>query len=192
MQINIALSGTTPLLLKNGQTANPDHPATREIGTITRKAKKTEDDRLRISELEFYAALYLNGGPGLVYPTGNVRKCLIDAGKITKQGTQVGRALSFSTLDVPLQHDGPDDPKELFAEDRFKDYRPVGIGQKRTMRMRPRFGTWALELSGILMEDVMDLDDLRRIGDRAGQAIGLGDNRINGHGRFAFDVTVES
>jgi hypothetical protein len=192
MQILLTLTGRTPLLLKNGQTANPDHPATREIATITGKRKKTGDDRLRIAELEWYAALYINGGPGLVYPTANVRKCLINAGKITKQGAQVTRAISFSELEVPLVHDGPDDPKALYADERFHDYRPVGIGAKRTMRMRPRFGTWLVELDGVLLEDVMDLDDLRRIGARAGQAEGLGDNRVNGFGRFAFDVEVAS
>ena len=35
----------------------------------------------------------------------------------------------------------------------------------------------------------MDLDTFERITERAGRAVGLGDNRVNGYGRFK--ATVE-
>jgi hypothetical protein len=34
----------------------------------------------------------------------------------------------------------------------------------------------------------MDVTDLRRIAELAGRAVGLGDNRINGFGRFSVEL----
>jgi hypothetical protein len=56
------------------------------------------------------------------------------------------------------------------------------------MRVRPCFPRWALVADAILLESVMDVDDLRRVADLAGKAEGLGDNRINGYGRFSVKV----
>src|SRR5262245_38210025 len=120
MEIQLLLMGRTPLVLKNGETINPDHPATVEIAAITGKRKKTADDRLRIAELEWHAALYRDADKRLSYPTANVRKCLIEAGKITKQGKDVERSVSFAELFVPLGYEGPRDVKALYADEAFK------------------------------------------------------------------------
>ena len=121
-------------------------------------------------------------------PTGNIRKAFINAGKISKQGTQVGRALNFTSLNAPLVIDGPDDIDALFKDPAFHNRSAVGVGGKRVMRVRPQFMTWAVAADALLLEDVMDLADLERVAGRAGLAEGLGDNRINGYGRFAVTI----
>lgn len=187
MEIKLELTGTSPLLMHNISLADPDNPVVREIQTYTSKRKKTEDDRRAIERLEWFGGLYVEGGR-IVMPTGNIRKCFIQAGKISKQGTQVTRALQFADMVVPLVYDGPEDPKELFKLPEFHDRAAVGISGKRTMRVRPKFPRWALVAEAMLLESVMDLDDLRRVAELAGKAEGLGDNRVNGFGRFAVKV----
>jgi len=187
MEIKLEITGVSPLLMHNIALADPDNPIVREIATYTSKRKKTEDDRRAIERLEWFGGLYVEDGR-IVVPTANIRRCLVEAGKITRQGTQVARAIQFTEMSVPLIYDGPSDPKELFQLPQFHDRSAVGISGKRTMRVRPKFPTWALVADAILLESVMDADDFRRVAEMAGKAIGLGDNRINGFGRFSVRV----
>lgn len=187
MDIKLEITGTSPMLMHNISLADPDNPIVREIQTYTGKRKKTEDDRRAIERLEWFGGLYVEDGR-IVMPTGNIRKSFIQAGKISKQGTQVTRALQFTEMNVPLSYDGPDDPKELFKLAEFHDRAAVGISGKRTMRVRPKFPRWALVADAILLESVMDIQDLERVAELAGKAEGLGDNRVNGFGRFAVKI----
>lgn len=189
MDIKLELTGVTPLLCHNIALADPDNEFVRQIATYTAKRKKTDDDRRAIERLEWYGGLYVeNGRP--VIPTGNIRKAIVQAGKISKQGTQIARALTFADMHAPIAHDGPDDLDTLFADKSFHNRAAVGISGKRTMRVRPQFPRWVVVANAFLLEDVMDPDDLSRIAARAGQAEGLGDNRINGYGRFTVRVVA--
>jgi len=187
MDIKIEITGTTPLLCHSISLADPDNPFAKEIATYTAKRKKTEDDRRAIERLEWFGGLYVEDGR-VVIPTANIRKSFIDAGKISKQGSQVSRALNFTGLNVPIVHGGPTEINQLYADASYSDRAAVGISGKRVMRVRPKFPRWALVATAYLLEDVMDPEDLRRIALRAGLAIGLGDNRTNGFGRFTVDV----
>ena len=187
MDIRLELTGTSPMLMHNINLADPDNEFTREIKTYTDKRKKTEDDRRAIERLEWFGGLYTANGQ-IVMPTGNIRKSFINAGKISKQGTQVTRSLQFTDLHVPVAYDGPEDLDLLFKDPAFSNRAAVGISGKRTMRVRPQFNTWAIVADALLLEDVMDIDDLERVARRAGLAEGLGDNRVNGYGRFTVRV----
>jgi hypothetical protein len=187
MNITLELTGTMPMLMHNIALADPDNPIVQEISTFTSKRKKTEDDRRAIERLEWFGGLYVQDGR-VVLPTANIRRCLVEAGKVTKQGTQITRALSFGELYVPLAYEGPSSVEELFKLPQFHDRAAVGIQGKRPMRVRPKFPTWAVVASAVLLESVMDIDDLRRVTALAGQAIGIGDNRVNGYGRFSAQI----
>jgi hypothetical protein len=189
LDIRVELTGVTPLLCHNISLADPDNPIVVEIKSYTDKRKKTEDDRRAIERLEWFGGLYVdNGRP--VMPTGNIRKSFIQAGKISKQGLMVSRALQFTSLNVPIAYDGPDDIETLHKDQAFSNRSAVGISGKRTMRVRPQFPTWAVVADALLLDDVMDIGDLARVAARAGAAEGLGDNRVNGYGRFT--VRIES
>lgn len=187
MDIRLEITGRSPMLMHNIQLVDPDNPFVREIATYTSKRKKTEDDRREIERLEWFGGLYVEDGH-VVLPTGNIRKSFINAGKVTKQGTQVTRALNFIDLNVSLTYDGPEDIDILFKDSAFHNRAAVGVGNKRVMRVRPQFPTWAVVADAFLLEDVMDLSDLELVAKRAGLAEGIGDNRVNGYGRF--DVKV--
>jgi hypothetical protein len=189
MRITNELTGTSPMLMHNAQLADPDHPLVREIANITGKRTKTEEDRREISRLEWYGGLYLFPGiDGPALPTANIRRCLVEAGKITRNGKDVTRAVTFADLAVPLVYDGPRDPAQLYARPEFSNRASVKIGTSRTMRVRPQFIKWAAVAEAELVDTVLDLADLRLIAERAGIAEGMGDNRVNGYGRFVATV----
>lgn len=195
MRVTVQLRGTSPILMHNPQMIDPECPINREIGLITAKRKKTDEDRAKLEKLEWYGGIYTstNGhGTIVTQPTAKVRKCLINAARISKQGKMVERALSFGELDVPLIYDGPKDIDELFKESRFHSRLPVGIGGKRVMRVRPKFLPWSLDVSGLFVEDAgLNFDEFEKIVELAGIVEGIGDNRVNGYGRFTGKVVAQ-
>ena len=121
----------------------------------------------------------------VVQPTSKPRKCIINAAKISKLGKSIERALSFKALNVPLIYDGPKKIDEIFADSQFHSRLSVGIGGKRVMRVRPKFFPWTLRIDGLFIEDAgLNFDEFERIVELAGLVEGIGDNRVNGYGRF--------
>jgi len=188
MHFRMHLEGTTALLMHNPRMVDPNYELNRKIKELTKKKKKTDDDLHNIEWLEWLGGLYtagLNGEQRLVQPTSKVRKCFIEAARITKEGKQVERALSFPDLENDLAYDGPRELKELFATGRHISRLPVVVSQKRIMRARPSFLPWKMSPRGILIPDAgLNPEDFERIAVLGGEAIGIGDNRINGYGRF--------
>jgi hypothetical protein len=184
MKIVIEVTGTSPLLCHNPRMVDPEFELNRQIKALTAKRKRTDEDMRQIERLEWYGGLYEENGI-IIQPTSKVRKCIIGAAKISKLGKTIERALSFSALNVPLIHDGPKDIDAMFADKRFHSRLSVGIGGKRVMRVRPQFFPWALRVSGLFVEDAgINYDDFVRIVELAGVVEGIGDNRVNGYGRF--------
>lgn len=198
MNITITVKGISPLLMHNPRMADPDFEISREISKITGKTKKTEEDRREIERLEWYGGLYAetngNGVPQVVQPTSKLRKCIIDAARNYKLGKKVEQALLFDGLYVPLAYDGPRDIDKLWESQLYISRLSVGIGtggsKKRIMRVRPQFFPWGMAVSGIFLPEVMDPSDIKRCVEVAGRAIGIGDNRVNGYGRFTAEVSL--
>lgn len=195
MRISISLEGTSPLLMHNPQMVDPEFEINRQIKALTSKRKKTDDDLRQIEKLEWYGGIYLaqNGhGPEVVQPTSKIRKCLINTAKISKLGKSFERALSFTAMNVPLTYDGPKDIDKLWADVRFRSRLSVGLnGTKRVMRCRPQFFPWSMTVGGIFVEDAgLNFDELERVVELAGIVEGIGDNRVNGYGRFIGKVMV--
>jgi hypothetical protein len=188
MNVEIRLLGTTPLLQHNPRLMDPDDEVTRAIKALTQKRKKTDHDHAEIARLEWYGGLHTGEHDGVecvVMPTAKVRKSFIDAGKVLKLGKAVERALKLKVLHVPLAHDGPRDLKELGELPHFRSRLPVVVCGKRVMRVRPQFLPWGAVAPFFFVEDAgLNFDELVRIGDLAGTAAGLGDNRANGYGAF--------
>jgi len=184
MKVAIEIKGTSPLLMHNPRMVDPDFELNREIKQLTGKRKKTDEDLRRIEMLEWHGGLYEENGV-VVQPTSKLRKCLINTGRMSKIGKAVERALSFSALNVPLQYEGPKKIEEIFADKRFHSRLSVGVGQKRVMRVRPQFFPWAMRVEGLFVEDAgLNFDEFERLVEMSGVVEGIGDNRVNGYGRF--------
>lgn len=189
MKIQISLEGTSPLLMHNPQMVDPEFDLNVKIKELTAKRKKTTEDLRAIEKLEWHGGLYSENGL-VTQPTSKVRKCLINTAKISKMGKTVERALAFNSLNVPLVYDGPKDIDKLFADKRFTSRLSVRIGNKRIMRVRPAFATWKLIVDGIFIDDAgLNMNELVNIVEMSGLVEGIGDNRVNGYGRFIGKVT---
>lgn len=184
MEVTLQLTGTSPLLMHNPRMVDPEFSITREIKAIAAIRRKTDEHLRQMEKLEWYGGLYEENGV-VVQPTSKVRKCLINAGRISKRGKDVERALTMTQLNVPLDYNGPKKIDDLFADPRYHSRLSVGIGQKRVMRVRPSFFPWGLTVPAIFIEDAgLNYDELERIVGLAGLVEGIGDNRVNGYGKF--------
>jgi len=194
-QIRFVIRGTSPLLCHNPQMVDPECEINREIKSYTSKRKKTDDDMKQIERLEWYGGIYtgeVSGKVTVTQPTSKLRKCLVNAARISKQGKQIERAIITTALNVELLYDDagrlPDLTAELDRLQRDTAYNSrlsVGIGNKRVMRVRPQFNRWAMVVPAVFLPNAgLNPDELQAIFDLAGSAERIGDNRVKGYGAF--------
>jgi hypothetical protein len=171
--------------MHNVALSDPNNKFARAIAELTSKSDKTREDHQEIARLEFVGSLYL-GAKGPMIPAPNMKKCLVQAAKVRKEGKTIERGLLPTAMEIPLMYDGPRTPEEMWSyKDGFFQYlSPVSVGRAKVQRMRPRFVSWALVSEWELLTDVIDFAKLQRIAKEAGLIEGLGDGRTLGFGRF--------
>lgn len=179
MQLIIKLTGQRPLLMHNGRLANPMDKYTREISTISGKRSKTDEDRLRMLNIEARGGCWETDEGQLGIPNAAVWRSLYNAATAYKRGEDLKRGLAAADVTVPLFINGEPIMCDDFLSDFDNiDYRSVKVQKARTMRARPRVPEgWESEHLFTLLDDVMDLKDMQPIVERAGRLVGLGDWR---------------
>jgi hypothetical protein len=186
-RFRLTLTGVKPLLMHNARLADPLDPLTRAIKKITGKRKLTDDDHEEKARLEHAASLYMDDDLGPYIPGENISRCLVDAARFTKRGKDVERTLFISTDVCPLAYKGPRDAEGLYADANFRFRRVVNVGTsgtpRRVVRVRPRFGTWAVDCEGMINLDIIDFRTLEEIVQTAEVLVGMGDWRPR-YGRF--------
>lgn len=194
--MKLELTGLTPLMMHNDRLVDPDDFYTKSIKVITdKRTNKTDEDRLEVARLEFAGGLYHHADTdGPYIPTANVKRCIQEAAKVTRNGKDVVRAFFPEGERVRLEYDGPRDIPSLWGvngDSPFVDRRAVGVGAKKVMRVRPIFPNWSLSIEFELDDQVMDVDDFLRIASTAGRREGLGDFRPGKSGVYGqFNVEV--
>lgn len=169
-QLQFRLVGKSPLLLHNGQMANPLNKFVRELNTLTKKGRGIKEEAVleEIAQLEFLGSLYTSddviGIPGNVIFT-----VLRNGARKFKQGKTIEAGLVVNNF-YPLIYDGPKDPQELFdhengsGERPFVDQRMVKIGGRSSiLRTRPIFIEWAIDIEIEVDESVIEPDNVIQI-----------------------------
>lgn len=179
------------LVMHNERMADPLEPIVREIAQITKKGvKKTEADHEEIGRLEFVGGMYENAN-GPCIPAWNVLRCLQDGARRIKRGLDVPRGIIPLVETADLEYEGPRAIDVLWKEGGFSLRKTVGIQRSRTMRTRPIFVDWQLEVPIEVDSNVWDLDTLRHCWEEAGKYAGLGEMRPV-YGRFEGTITEEA
>ena len=186
---SITITGTRPLLMHNSRLANPLDPAAKALKAANSKRKKTDDDHLEIARLEHAGSLYTEPNIGPYIPGENITSALVDGAKISRQGVSVKRGVLITTDFNPLSYDGPRDVDGLWKDENFRHSATVKVSTSRVVRTRPVFREWAVQADGFLDTSILEVRDLQRIAETAGQLVGLGDWRPR-YGRFEAVVEV--
>lgn len=181
--LKVTWKGTSPLIMHSCQCVNPLHPISKELKKYTSKRQKTEDDLIKISDLEWEAGAYWKEGLGLYIPAENVEATMIGGAKSFKKGTDFQKYVSVTDLYIPLDYGENLTKEQLVANYDYRDCRPMNVMKSKVMRTRPRFDTWKITFNMIYDEAKLDLDQIVQALEYAGNYVGLCDSRPK-YGKF--------
>lgn len=184
------LTSSAPLLMHNGQTADPLNKWAKAIKKISSKRAKTESDYEEMARLEFLSGLYMSPD-GPVIPTYVIDSMMVNAAKKFKEG-QTAKSAVFCLANASLEYDGPRQADELVKDERFRFVANVRVGQARVSRTRPVFEKWSCIVEVQIENTLVNPSRVDEWMFVAGTQIGLGDWRPQ-HGRFIVErLTQES
>jgi hypothetical protein len=170
--ISFNIEGISPLLMHNGQLANPLNPLVKQMKSLT-----------GLSRLEFRAGLYLSPSGQVEIPSEVLESCLIEGAKKSKLGKQFKSAIAIMQ-NSPLDYGEQLTVDELWERnEEFADVRGVKVGTSRIMRTRPIFRVWGLEFEVSFNADLVNPEQIMLAVDDAGAQVGLCDYRPK-FGRF--------
>ena len=186
--LKFKLTGTSPLLMHNGELANPLNKYSKAIKQISGKRHKTEADHEEMGHLEFLGGLYLKNGepcvPGFVFEGTIIGKG--GAAKKESKGPQA-KAGMFVPDDYPLKYKGPRSPEKLWEEKDFVNQVMVRVGMAKILRTRPIFNEWSTVVEIVYNPDILNEVDIVRWVNVAGNEVGLMDRRPR-YGRFTVEL----
>ena len=189
----VEIEGVSPLLMHNGQLANPMNPIVKQMKEITGKhhSKKTDADEIELMRLEFLGGLYISEDTGPFVPCECIEGCIRDAARISSKGRQVTAGLQVDPDRVRLEYEGPRTAEDLYADKNFVDVRPIKLKKSTTvMRTRPRFDSWSASFEVMTIDEVLNISDVKKFIEKAGMLKGLMDYRPK-FGRFVVRDFVE-
>jgi hypothetical protein len=175
------LTGASPLLMHNGQLADPLNFWAKQMKEITAKQKKTDADHEEIGRLEWRGGLYLHDNLPIV-PDVAQKATLFNAAKTLKLGRKLKAGL-FIYDHAVLTYDGPTDLDALWADEAFRDRRPMKVSGSMVMRTRPKFEAWSLDMVIGFDDEVLNPKEIDQFVDLGGRLIGLLEGRP-AYGRY--------
>ena len=186
--IHVAIKGETTLIMHSCQCVNPLHPLSLQMKKITSIRKKTEEDLVKLSDLEWEAGLYWDDDIGLYMPAENIEATIREGAKARKKGKDITKAFSVLELKIPVDIGEKLTLDQMRSDYRFRDVRAMKVKMARVMRTRPRFNNWKLEFDAAYDEKLLDFQSVVDAIEYAGQYVGLCDSRPK-YGKFVATVT---
>ena len=183
-EMKYKLTGSAPLIMHNGQTADPTNKWSKLMKQISSKRAKTDADYEELARLEFMAGLYLDEN-GPVIPAYVVDAVIINGAKKSKEG-MTAKTGCFCTEHAKLEYAGPRTPDELWADERFRMSAIVRVMNARVSRTRPVFQEWSAVITLNIENTVANVARVDQWLVDAGTLVGIGDWRPQ-HGRFTVE-----
>lgn len=181
--LRVTWKGTTPLIMHSCKCVNPLHPISRELKKYTSKRKKTDEDLIKISDLEWEAGAYWNDEIGLYIPAENVEATIINGAKAYKKGKDIQKYVDITDICIPFKYGENLTKQQLIDNYEYRDTRIMTVQRSRVTRTRPRFDQWNITFNLRFDENKIDLDDIVNAIEYAGQYVGLCDSRPK-YGKF--------
>lgn len=181
--LTVTWRGASPLIMHSCKCVNPLHPLAIRMKEISSKRKKTEEDLIALSNLEWEAGAYWEDGIGLYIPAENVEATLVNGAKAYKKGTDIKKYCDVTDLYIPLDYGENLTKEELIGKWEYRDTRPMNVMKAKVMRTRPRFDKWEIRFNLRYNEEKIDLQTIATAMEYAGLYVGLCDSRPK-YGKF--------
>ena len=178
------LKSSRPLLVHNGQLADPLNVFSKAIKDIASKRKKTEADLEEIARLEFLGGLYMSDD-GPIIPDFVLSATIINGAKKFREGDLAKTGL-FVDDHAALEYDGPRTPDEMWKCGKFRDTRAVSVSRAKVMRTRPLFDQWEATVRVEVDDEVVNPNRVDEWMRAAGRRVGFCELRPT-MGRFTVE-----
>ncbi len=190
--IQIDVRGTSALLMNNAEGADPLNQFAKELKKVSGKTKKTEEDHILMSDIEWRKNLYWNDELGVHIPAENLASMIAGSMRLSKQGKQSIHILVDD--DMPLAFKNSKNLDRLAHDPAMRKRANVKNGMKTVQRTRPQIPSgWTGTIKLLVDVDGIDPDQVVDFVKRAGHVVGLGDWRPSSPkpGRFGRFEVVE-
>ena len=181
--LKVTWKGISPLIMHSCQCVNPLHPIAKELKKYTSKKNKTDEDLIKISDLEWESGAYWKDKIGLYIPGENVEATIRNGGKAFKKGRDFEKYVSVTEPYIKFYYGEDLTKEELIQNYEYRDTRIMTVMRAKILRTRPRFDQWHIVFNLMYDETKMDLDTIVNTLEYSGQYIGLCDSRPR-YGKF--------
>ena len=186
--LKVTWKGISPLIMHSCQCVNPLHPIAKELKKYTSKKNKTDEDLIKISDLEWEAGAYWKDGFGLYMPAENVEATIQNGAKANKKGKDIEKYVNVTDLYIPFNYGENLSKEELIQNYEYRDTRIMTVQRSKILRTRPRFDQWNITFNLMYNEEKIDIETIVNAMEYAGSYVGLCDSRPK-YGKFV--ATVE-
>ncbi len=182
----IKLTGTSPILLVCDRLADPLDPATIEHKKLTsvRGKAKTEDIIVQIAKSQYINSVYFSEETGVYVPGINIKKCLEEGAKLTRNGDKIRKGVFIMDSEIKLDYGDDLTPEQLWESGNYLDKRSVVVSRAKVMCYRPKFTEWSLVFETAFDEDICQEEWILDYFNAAGSYVGLGGFRPAKNGMF--------
>jgi hypothetical protein len=182
-RITVKVSGINPLLMSNPQTVDRFNVYAKEMARINaKKSKRTDDDYLKLADLEVRSKIYWSATHGIVVPTrwlmATITKNSFKLAKISK--ADIRGAVFTVESETPLEYKGLErvrTPEDIINNEEFRHKMLLPQGQVRVAKSFPIFHDWSFSTDIEYDPSVIDPDEMERILTHGGKYGGFGDFR---------------
>lgn len=181
------LRGTSPMIVHNGQTANPLNGYAKQLKSVSKKRNKTDEDMEKLAQIEFRAGWYLGVKGEYILPAHNIESTMTEGAKRDKNGKLV-QSGAFVVEDPKLVFEGSDKSvDDLWAGGKHALMVCVCVSRRRVLRTRPMIPAgWTTEITVRHDPNMVGPEVVQRALEVAGMEKGLGDWRPK-YGRFTVE-----
>lgn len=192
-RLKFKITGSAPLILHNGQTADPLNRYAKALKQISSKRSKTDADFEEMARIEWIASLYTSKGrvciPGIVWEASLVSAARkLRLGKDVEAGVIVpdSMILEFPHKDTPVE--------DLWNDEELRDTYRLTVGvrvqKNKVMRTRSMFPEWGGVLEILFNDELLNRQSVIDIVNTGGSITGLCDWRPR-YGRYRVEVIAK-
>jgi len=181
--LQVKIRGIAPMLMHNGQLADPLNYYSKKLKLISSKRKKEDSDHYDMAHIEFMGSFWLNKDGQVIVPAYVLEACILSGAAKDKNKTAFKSTIMVSDPDPVLVYNGPKSVDDMWEDESFHFVSLVGVNGNKVRRTRPIFNDWSLSFDVIFDDNNVNEDALKQAIEKAGRFNGIGDYRPK-FGRF--------
>lgn len=180
--LTVQIKGIEPLLINNPQAVDPFNKYSRAAKEITSKRKKTDEDLLKLREIEIESKLYFDEKVGVWIPATWITAAIASQSwaKAKIKKADIRSCVFVNESKIKLNYAGMDKVKtktDVVKNEMFHTVLNLKQGQVRVCKAAPIFNDWSVEFEILFDDTIINASDLKNLIEIAAKFGGFGDFR---------------